>query len=56
MIRGEYVRTKEIYGRFADEYNLAEKLSYEELEEEMEERARQEEADSVVLAEEKQFE
>ena len=42
------------YGKFANEHNLPETLSLEELEADMEEKAREEEADSVILAEEKQ--
>ena len=41
------------YGEFADLYDMPRKLSLEELEEKIEQKAREEEADNIVLAEEK---
>jgi len=54
ILTEEERKAAEMYGKFADNHNLRKDLSLEELEADMEERAREEEADSVVLAEERQ--
>ena len=45
--------TKKLMSEFAEDYNLDEIISLEALEEMMEQKAREEEADSIALYEEK---
>lgn len=47
------MRKTKYYVKYAERHNMPQKVSFEELEAKMEQEARNEEADSVILAEDK---
>lgn len=49
------MRKDKIYSEFAESHNMPEVISLEYLEEQIEQSARQEEADNIVLAEDKRL-